>query len=111
MASTTAAASAFRHRITELAAHPIRRATSFSGNLCWRTFSARLRRSESSSAEPFGRIMTSFRQEIHPCIILCEVNRRTADGNAGERYLRFAPKSSPLAGSRSGEAPRSDGEC
>src|SRR5437879_2004188 len=60
--------------MTELAAQPIRRATSLRDNAAPRSFSARLRRSESSSAEPFGRMGTSYRQEVHYCIILCEVN-------------------------------------
>src|SRR5437667_9252075 len=60
--------------MTELAAQPIRRATSFRENFAPSSLSARLRRSESSSAEPFGRMGTSYRQEVHYCIILCEVN-------------------------------------
>jgi hypothetical protein len=49
--------------MTELAAQPIRRATSFKENFAPSSFSARLRRSESSSAEPFGRMGTSYCQE------------------------------------------------
>jgi len=64
--------------MTELAAQPIRRATSFKENFAPSSFSARLRRSESSSAEPFGRMGTSYRQEVHYCIILCEVNNSFA---------------------------------
>src|SRR5690349_4333570 len=56
---------AFRQRITELAAHLMHRATSFRDKFSRRSFSARLRRSESSSAEPLGRIGTSFPQEVH----------------------------------------------
>src|SRR3979490_3094342 len=66
---------AFRHRMTELAAQLIHRATSFRDNFAPSSLSARLRRSESSSAEPFGRMGTSYRQEVHYCIILCEINR------------------------------------
>src|SRR5438105_466807 len=62
---------AFRQRITELAAHLIRRATSFRDNFSPRSFSARLRRSESSSAEPLGRIETSFRQEVYYIALFC----------------------------------------
>jgi hypothetical protein len=60
--------------MTELAAQLIRRATSFGDNFAPSSLSARLRRSESSSAEPFGRMEISYRQEIHYCIILCELN-------------------------------------
>src|SRR6266480_3598236 len=49
----------FRQRITELAAQWRRRAISFKENSSSNSFSARLRRSESNSAEPFGRIWTS----------------------------------------------------
>jgi len=45
-----------RQRITELAAQRMRRATSFKDNSSPKSFKARLRRSESKSAEPFGRI-------------------------------------------------------
>src|SRR5256886_12436864 len=48
----------FRHRITELAAHLMRRATSFRDNSARRSFSARLRRSDSKSAEPLDRKST-----------------------------------------------------
>src|SRR5437016_4955677 len=65
----------FRQRITELAAQWTRRATSFKDRSSSNSFSARLRRSESSSAEPFGRIWTSCHPEVHYCIILCEINR------------------------------------
>src|SRR5438046_1889602 len=65
----------FRQRITELAAQWTRRATSFKDRSSSNSFSARLRRSESSSAEPFGRIWTSCTLEVYYCIILCEVNR------------------------------------
>jgi hypothetical protein len=54
----------FRQRITELAAQSRRRATSFKENSSSNSFSARLRRSESSSAEPFGRIWTSCLLEV-----------------------------------------------
>src|SRR5437773_1266067 len=64
----------FRQRITELAAQWTRRATSFKDRSSSNSFSARLRRSESSSAEPFGRIWTSCTLEVYYCIILCEVN-------------------------------------
>src|SRR5438105_7309725 len=40
---------AFRHRITELAAHLMRRATSFRDNSARRSFSARLRSEEHTS--------------------------------------------------------------
>jgi len=63
--------------MTELAAQLIRRATSFRDNFAPSSLSARLRRSESSSAEPFGRMGTSYRQEVHYCIILCEINKST----------------------------------
>src|SRR4249919_794803 len=65
----------FRQRITELAAQWTRRATSFRDKSSSNSFSARLRRSESRSAEPFGRIWTSCHFEVHYCIILCEINR------------------------------------
>src|SRR5437899_2636556 len=68
----------FRQRITELAAQWTRRATSFKDRSSSNSFSARLRRSESSSAEPFGRIWTSCTLEVYYCIILCEVNKRRA---------------------------------
>jgi Formate/nitrite transporter len=61
--------------MTELAAQPIRRATSLRDNVAPSNFNARLRRSESNSAEPFGRIWTSHRFQVHYCIILCEVNK------------------------------------
>src|SRR5437016_3907111 len=64
----------FRQRITELAAQWTRRATSFRDKSSSNSFSARLRRSESRSAEPFGRIWTSCHFEVHYCIILCEIN-------------------------------------
>src|SRR5271169_4325863 len=64
----------FRQRITELAAQWTRRATSFKDKSSSNSFSARLRRSESRSAEPFGRIWTSCHFEVHYCIILCEIN-------------------------------------
>jgi len=73
--------------MTELAAQPIRRATSFKENFAPSSFSARLRRSESSSAEPFGRMGTSYRQEVHYCIILCEVNRgQTMSSDSSARW-------------------------
>jgi len=62
--------------MTELAAQRMRRATSFKDNFSPSSFSARLRRSESSSAEPFGRMRTSYRPEVYYCIILCEVNNQ-----------------------------------
>ena len=68
----------FRQRITELAAQWTRRATSFRDKSSSNSFSARLRRSESRSAEPFGRIWTSRYSEVHYCIILCEVNRASS---------------------------------
>src|SRR5438552_12491072 len=55
----------FRQRITELAAQWRRRAISFKENSSSNSFSARLRRSESNSAEPFGRIWTSCHLEVH----------------------------------------------
>src|SRR3989440_1602815 len=66
----------FRQRITELAAQWRRRATSFKDRSSSNSFSARLRRSESSSAEPFGRIWTSCTLEVYYCIILCDVNNK-----------------------------------
>jgi len=67
----------FRQRITELAAQWRRRAISFKENSSSNSFSARLRRSESNSAEPFGRIWTSCHLEVHYCFILCEINKQT----------------------------------
>ena len=54
----------FRQRITALAAQWTRRATSFRDKSSSNSFSARLRRSESRSAEPFGRIWTSLHFEV-----------------------------------------------
>src|SRR5713226_5950914 len=78
--------------MTELAAQPIRRATSFKENFAPSSFSARLRRSESSSAEPFGRMGTSYRQEVHYCIILCEINkaiRFQTHGNMSSKHVNL----------------------
>src|SRR6267378_6813753 len=71
----------FRQRITELAAQWTRRATSFKDKSSSNSFSARLRRSESRSAEPFGRIWTSCHFEVNYCIILCEI-----DNIRGSKY-------------------------
>src|SRR5436190_13478240 len=70
----------FRQRITELAAQWRRRAISFKENSSSNSFSARLRRSESNSAEPFGRIWTSCHLEVYYCFILCEINKQTPKG-------------------------------
>src|SRR6266446_7338679 len=86
---------AFRHRMTELAAQPIRRATSLRDNAAPSSFSARLRRSESSSAEPFGRMGTSYRQEVHYCIILCEVNKFSQTATLSRQRSRVRVSSSP----------------
>src|SRR5580658_9958892 len=70
-----------RQRITELAAQWTRRATSFRDKSSSNSFSARLRRSESKSADPFGRIWTSRHFEVHYCIILCEINKTLRTGS------------------------------
>src|SRR6267378_4736104 len=77
--------------MTELAAQPIRRATSFKENFAPSSFSARLRRSESSSAEPFGRMGTSYRQEVHYCIILCEINNATVSDIMDTKQVQDLP--------------------
>ena len=59
---------AFRQRITELAAQPIRRATSLNDKASDNSFRARRRRSERKSAEPFKRIMDPL-PRVHYCII------------------------------------------
>src|ERR1700719_161386 len=80
----------FRQRITELAAQWTRRATSFRDKSSSNSFSARLRRSESRSAEPFGRIWTSRHFEVHYCIILCEINNDILRGGFGTPSGGFA---------------------
>src|SRR6266576_6636823 len=93
----------FRQRITELAAQWTRRATSFKDRSSSNSFSARLRRSESSSAEPFGRIWTSCTLEVYYCIILCEVNRSRPGAQLG--LGKFASGKSPLMALEANQAP------
>src|SRR5947199_9491205 len=84
-ASAPCRSHAFRHRITELAAHLMRRATSFRDNSARRSFSARLRRSDSKSAEPLGRTGTSSHAEILLLVYF-----------VGEQYVLFRSKSTQI---------------
>src|SRR5438067_3373625 len=91
-ASAPCRSHAFRHRITELAAHLMRRATSFRDNSARRSFSARLRRSDSKSAEPLGRTGTSSHAGSYYCIILCESNSRSSWARGSPRLLGLVHK-------------------
>src|SRR5580658_3721609 len=93
-----------RQRITELAAQWTRRATSFRDKSSSNSFSARLRRSESRSADPFGRIWTSRHFAVHYCIILCEINKDQSmplEKYRNTRHFNISPEPS---GKSSGSA-------